>query len=496
MSTHESLLPCGDPFDETVIGNAVSDNRSCSDERVSSDGQTTENGCVSADGGAATDQDLLCKVLATNASARIRDIGQDAAWPEKDFVFDSRAIINGDVILNFDAVPDSCPACYENGVPQSGVASDAGSSLHVTEMPYRGAGSDGRTFFDNCRGVCPIAGGYAAFGSRHLHHFVLSSGHPSQPARNGGRRIDLLELVGQFERWSGILRRETVSLEDLSVDFDVQIFPRIGELQFGAVNANAPVDCFLGASNPFRQARFVDREEPPHPSPLELEGASNRGLGAPVNVTFLCRAEDPKQHVQEMNSDAADQAAGTFLMAFPRGKIPRASRSDVGEIDLMDARSAVADLCFERAEIAVLAELQDGVYGLSGFGAELEQRVELIGAEDQGFFADRVAPRVQHALRVMGVKIVGRTDRDIIDRLSLVPELSEKVLEILEIQKELRSGRESIQDPYRVVRIHRTKKRAPELLHCFQMSGGDVASGSQQGKSDFACSMIHGSKVS
>lgn len=104
MPAHPSCLPCRHALHQRVGRDILRDDGADGDEGVFPNGDPADNGGVGADGGTFFDYGCLVLVFPRDGGPRVVDIGKDAGPAEKDIILDNNSGVEGDVVLELDAV--------------------------------------------------------------------------------------------------------------------------------------------------------------------------------------------------------------------------------------------------------------------------------------------------------------------------------------------------------------------------------------------------------
>ena len=81
-----------------------------------------------------------------------------------------------------------------------------------------------------------------------------------------------------------------------------------------------------------RQGFTIDAQKPSNVCIAEANGTGSSVVHAYMDSLALRRAENPLEHIEEMNANVGGNTSTLFLISFPRGIIPVASRGDVREV--------------------------------------------------------------------------------------------------------------------------------------------------------------------
>ena len=189
-------------------------------------------------------------------------------------------------------------------------------------------------------------------------------------------------------------------------------------------------------------------------------------------------AEEPHEHVEEVDADVHREAAGLVLRAFPRAVVPGTAASDVGEVDLaLSADGCGRELLLERLDRGVQSELQHDVDVVVALGLDLGELVQVPRADHERFLADRVRLDPQREAAVRVVEVVGRADAHIVHALGrrAPPQLLEVAVKALDFREEARLREVAVEDPHRVVRVDRRDQLVARVSDGLEVLGGDVA---------------------
>src|SRR4051812_6368270 len=86
----------------------------------------------------------------------------------------------------------------------------------------------------------------------------------------------------------------------------------------------------------------VDREKPANAGSFELQHAAHRIWLAAMDDRGQRRAEDPGEHVKEMNPNVRRDPARLRRVTLPAVVVPLSTRRDVGQVDLRTGAGAVS----------------------------------------------------------------------------------------------------------------------------------------------------------
>ncbi len=142
MPAHPPLLTGGVADHQGVIGDVFGHHAASGDETVASEGDTADDGGVCADGRTATDQGLFVQAVPVDLAAGIGNVGQNTGWSQENIVFDDRAGVDGDVVLDLDVVADDHAVGNVHVLSKDTTLADLRALLDVAEVPDFGARAD------------------------------------------------------------------------------------------------------------------------------------------------------------------------------------------------------------------------------------------------------------------------------------------------------------------------------------------------------------------
>ena len=139
-----------------------------------------------------------------------------------------------------------------------------------------------------------------------------------------------------------------------------------------------------------------------------------------VDLHLPHRAEDPGQHVEEVDADVGGDPARPLLGALPGHVVPAAARGHVGQVDLVHgSRRLGGDALPQGHDVRVQPELEDVVHAAPGLPLQLGERVQVPRVEHERLLADGVGADPEREADVRVVQVVGRADRHVVDALGL-----------------------------------------------------------------------------
>lgn len=219
------------------------------------------------------------------------------------------------------------------------------------------------------------------------------------------------------------------------------------------------------------QVPGVDAEEVAHARTLQPEKSRDAVRGRIVHPALHDGAENPEQHVVEMDPDVGRHAAASGGVALPRGGIPPAARRDVGQFDVVDAvRRSLRHGLLQPHDFGMEAQLQYGPHVAAAAAFRLDHPVDLPGRETQGFLADHVRARGEPRQRVGQVHVVGSADREVIGGAA-----AQLPFERAPVRGEVRPGEVAVHDPHAVGKVVRRRQLVTECMDGAQVARCDVA---------------------
>ncbi len=219
------------------------------------------------------------------------------------------------------------------------------------------------------------------------------------------------------------------------------------------------------------QVPGVDAEEIAHARTLQPEKSRDAVRGRIVHPALHDGAENPEQHVVEMDPDVGRHAAASGGVALPRGGIPPAARRDVGQFDVVDAvRRSLRHGLLQPHDFGMEAQLQYGPHVAAAAAFRLDHPVDLPGRETQGFLADHVRARGEPRQRVGQVHVVGSADREVIGGA-----VAQLPFERTPVRGEVRPGEVAVHDPHAVGKVVRRRQLVTECMDGAQVARCDVA---------------------
>src|SRR6185437_12757084 len=123
------------------------------DEGVLTERHTTDDCRVRANGRAALHPRLAVLVLAGHVAAWVHDVGKHARRPTEYVVFERHALVDRDVVLNLDVVPDPHAGHHHHVLAQVAALTDRGTGHDVGEVPDLRTPADLRTVVEIARFV-------------------------------------------------------------------------------------------------------------------------------------------------------------------------------------------------------------------------------------------------------------------------------------------------------------------------------------------------------
>ena len=124
-----------DTGDQGVVRHVRSDHCTGRDKAMPTQGHAAPNGGICSHGGALLDQGGLVFASSVDGAARVSHVGEHARRPEERVILDGDALVEADVVLDFD-VGTQCDAARNKRVlAQAGPLSQDSFRHHVAKMP-------------------------------------------------------------------------------------------------------------------------------------------------------------------------------------------------------------------------------------------------------------------------------------------------------------------------------------------------------------------------
>lgn len=173
--------------------------------------------------------------------------------------------------------------------------------------------------------------------------------------------------MGYLNAWAAVFQTEAFASQDLLVAFRVEVGEAFGEFYFFAVHLKGTEGGGFAGYGLCWKVITVDGEEPFHTGLFKFEYAGGFMRCACMNLKAAHGAEDPAEHVKEMDADVSGKATRLIFIAFPGIKVPVAAGSYIGQVNLM----AFANFCgfhlvAKGYYCRVEAQLEYGVNALTG----------------------------------------------------------------------------------------------------------------------------------
>ena len=130
----------------------------------------------------------------------------------------------------------------------------------------------------------------------------------------------------------------------------------------------------------------------------------------------------------------------------------------------------------------MVAQLQDGPDFTARFQFHFLQGVEVPGIEHKRFFTNNLCAVTQGVANVRIVQVIGRTDRNKIDRLAAAPQFFQVPVEAFEFGKKGSLREITVQDAYRIIGVERCCQGITCGLYGLQMPGGYITGCSDEGE--------------
>src|SRR5881628_1127414 len=112
MAAHPPGLSCRISHHKRVVRNVLCYHRTCGDKRVPSDRDTANNCRVRANGTTALQNGLFVQRVPVDLGAWVADVGQHAGWPQEHLVLNDGPRVDGDIVLDLDAVSNHRSAIH------------------------------------------------------------------------------------------------------------------------------------------------------------------------------------------------------------------------------------------------------------------------------------------------------------------------------------------------------------------------------------------------
>jgi len=162
----------GASVDHGVGGHVAGHDASGAHEGILPEGGTTDYGRICADGCAAFHEGALVLVLSLDEGAWVDHVREDTGGPAEDLVLDDHVVIDGDVVLDLDAVSYYRCAADVDVLPDRALLADLRAAHDVAEVPDLRPGADLGALIDVCRFVL-VEG--PAVGGGDLDEFLVSA---------------------------------------------------------------------------------------------------------------------------------------------------------------------------------------------------------------------------------------------------------------------------------------------------------------------------------
>ena len=294
----------------------------------------------------------------------------------------------------------------------------------------------------------------------------------------GGGVADVADHLDAVAR---LADAETASGKDFLIAAGVEFGEALAEFELVAVDAEGAVGPLLALHGVGREAGRVDAQEVAHAGLAQLEVAGHAVVAHHVDHAFLHRAENPLQHVVEVDTDVGSHAATLVHIALPRGVVPLAARGDVGEVDVVDlVLGTFVHLLLEGGYAVVKAELEDGVGLVAGFLLHTHEFVDILRVEHEGFLADDVAAEAEAVADESIVRIVGGADREPLQGLGGTLLAGAETLELLLLGEEGALGERAVEAADAVEAVVGCNKVVACVGDGFDVARGDVARGTDK----------------
>src|SRR5512133_2130188 len=151
-----------------------------------------------------------------------------------------------------------------------------------------------------------------------------------QSLRNGSP-----DLVSKLHAGPRVGESEALSFQYLTVSHGVKIGESLAEFDLFSVHheaAEGPLARFLQGC---RKVFEVDAQEPPDAGILKLQITGRLVFRKHMHGALFYTAEDPDQHVEEMDADVGGNASRFGFVSFPRMVVPVPAGSDISEVDVV-----------------------------------------------------------------------------------------------------------------------------------------------------------------
>ena len=305
------------------------------------------------------------------------------------------------------------------------------------------------------------------------------------PLQADRRRIP--DLGHDLDAGTGLADAEALAREDLPVALRMELREALAELEFIPVDGERPVRALLPLHGILRQAVRIDAQEVADAGLLQAQVSGHPVETHHMDDVLLHRAEDPLEHVVEVNADVGGDAAALMDIPLPGGVVPFPTGGDVREVDVIDfVRRAFVHLLLEGGDPVVQAELEDIVGLVARLLLHLLEGVDVVGIQDHRFLADDVAAEAETVADERVVRIVRGADGHPVQRLVALHQLGAVAVEKFMLREKGAVREETVQPPDAVKLVVCGEEVVPRVLDRLEMPGGDVTRRPDE------CKVLHG----
>ena len=285
------------------------------------------------------------------------------------------------------------------------------------------------------------------------------------PYQADGRSI--ADLAHDLDARTRLANPEAFAGQDLAVALGVEFGETLGEFKLVAIDIECPVGTFFSLDGVLRQAIGIDTQEIAHARLLEGEITRYPVEAHHMDDILLHRAEDPLEHVIEVNTDVGGDAAALVDIALPRGVIPLAPGGNVREIDVIHlVCRALVHLLFEGDDGFMETELEDVIGLVAGFLFDLLQRVDVVGVQHHRFLADDITTQAETIADESIMRVVRGADAHPVERVVALFLLGAITIEELVLREEGTIREETVQPADAVELVIRRQEVVSSILDC------------------------------
>ena len=140
--------------------------------------------------------------------------------------------------------------------------------------------------------------------------------------------------MGQIDGGQGVVQGEAVAGEGFGVAGGVEVGEAVFEFEGFPGDGQAAEGACAGKAAGLGEIFEAQGKIPADAGSFEIEDADGAIGGSHVDFKAEDRAEDPNQHVEEMDADVGGDAAGFGGVALPGIGVPFAAGGDLGQLDV------------------------------------------------------------------------------------------------------------------------------------------------------------------